>query len=184
MKLDPGKVIEEFDINNRKVRFRYPVKSDAKGLVAYVNIMIKDREYIGKQTPVILQEEIKWLRQTLKDMRKGNLIDIVIEMDGKIVGNAQIKRNLIDAARNSGEFALGISKEAQNLGIGTRLMRTLIQQSKLMKIRTIELDTLGPNERAIHVYEKSGFKHVGKIPNFYNHYGKYCDKVILYQEVR
>jgi RimJ/RimL family protein N-acetyltransferase len=53
-----------------------------------------------------------------------------------------------------------------------------------MKIRTIELDTLGPNERARHVYEKSGFKYVGKIPNFYNHYGKYCDKVILYQEVR
>ena len=141
-------------------------------------------EISGEDGLETVREQTPDLRQTLKDMRKGNLIDIVIEMDGKIVGNAQIKRNLIDAARNSGEFALGISKEAQNLGIGTRLMRTLIQQSKLMKIRTIELDTLGPNERARHVYEKSGFKYVGKIPDFYNHYGKYCDKIILYQEVR
>ena len=183
MRFEPGKIIEEFDLGGRNVRFRYPEKRDAEQLMNYINALVKDREFIGKQKPVSKQEEIKWLRSVLRGMRKGEMIDMVIELDGKIVGNSQIEVNPLDAAKKSGEFSLGIIKEAQNMGIGKRLMDTLIKQSKLLKLKTIEIDAFGLNERALHVYEGAGFRRAGTIPHYYNHYGKYCNKIILYREV-
>jgi len=39
------------------------------------------------------------------------------------------------------------------------------------------------NERAIHVYEKVGFKEVGRYPNYIFKDGKYIDKVDMILEI-
>ena len=55
-----------------------------------------------------------------------------------------------------------IHKDYQNAGVGTALMNALIDiaDNWLMLIR-LELSVFEDNERAIHVYEKCGFKKEG-----------------------
>lgn len=183
MKFEPGKVLEKFEVGGREVVFRYPKKDDIDGLLNYINTLVRDREYIGKQKPATRQEEMKWLREVLKDVRKAKKIHIIVELDEKIVGSCEVKVNHLDAAKHVGEIAIGLSKEAQNMGIGTKLIKILIEQSKLLKLKVLEITVFELNERARHVYEKVGFKYAGKIPKSYNYYGKYAARLIYYMEI-
>ena len=70
MKFEPGKIIEEFEVNGKKVVFRYPKKGDADGLCKYFNKIIKDKEFIRMQKSVTLESEKEWLDATLKQMNK------------------------------------------------------------------------------------------------------------------
>jgi RimJ/RimL family protein N-acetyltransferase len=183
MRFEPGKVVEKFEVDGKQAVFRYPRKDDAKGLMKYINGLIRDKAYIGKQKPVTLQEEVKWLREVLRQVRKAEKIHIIVEMNGKIVGSSEAKPDVMDARRHTAGIAIGLSREAQDKGIGTKLLGTLIEQSKLLGIKILKLTVFGSNERARHVYERLGFKYVGKIPNGINHYGRYCDELHYYMEV-
>jgi RimJ/RimL family protein N-acetyltransferase len=55
-------------------------------------------------------------------------------------------------------------KEYRGTGIGTELMRVLLDLGKnVLKSKVAKLNVYEPNKRAKHVYEKIGFKEVGRI---------------------
>ncbi len=183
MKFELGKIIDEFELDGKKILFRYPKKNDLDGMLNYINTLVRNREFISRQKPVAREEEAKWLRGVLRDVKKAKKIHIVVEVNGKIVGNGEVKRGSFEADKHTGEIGIGLSKEIQNRGIGTRLLKTLIDQSKLFKLKILILRVFDLNERAKHVYEKTGFKYAGRIPNGVNYYGKYCDSLIYFMEV-
>ena len=183
MKFKPGKIIDESEVDGKKVIFRYPKMDDLNDMVSYINKLVKDREYIGKQKPVTKNGEEKWLKRILEEIKTGKKKHVVVEIDGKIVGNSSIEVHGLDATKHCGNLNIGLSQYAQNKGIGTRLMKTLIEEAKELNLSILQLTVFGMNERAKHVYEKVGFKYVGKIPNGVNYYGKYGDHLIYYMEV-
>lgn len=64
--------------------------------------------------------------------------------------------------RHSGDIGIMVHKDYQNVGVGTALMKAVIDLADnwLMLIR-LELCVYEDNERAIHLYEKCGFKKEG-----------------------
>ena len=72
-----------------------------------------------------------------------------------------------------------IRKDFRELGIGTAMMRVLIEQAKEMGLRVLTLTAFASNKRAIHVYEKVGFLQTGLIPKKLLKQGKYIDEVIM-----
>jgi RimJ/RimL family protein N-acetyltransferase len=59
------------------------------------------------------------------------------------------------------------------MGIGTELIKTMESLArKQMKARLIELSYYEQNKASRHVYEKLGYKTVGRIPLGCNYYGE------------
>ena len=72
-----------------------------------------------------------------------------------------------------------MSKEHRNQGIATEMMKALLDECRKVRLKVIELDVFADNLAAIHVYEKLGFKEVGRTPNKINRNGKFVDDVLM-----
>ena len=57
----------------------------------------------------------------------------------------------------SGEIALVVADEWQNLGLGTRLMYCIIDAAKEKKFQTLEGEVLANNTKMLHLMRKLGF---------------------------
>jgi putative acetyltransferase len=64
--------------------------------------------------------------------------------------------------RHSGRIGIMVHKDYQSTGVGSALLKTLIDiaDNWLMLVR-VELTVFEDNERAIHLYEKFGFEKEG-----------------------
>ena len=63
------------------------------------------------------------------------------------------------------------------------MMRTLIQESRKAGLKTVQLEVFANNPRAIHVYERTGFKESGRIPKKMLRYGKFIDSIVMTREL-
>jgi len=72
-----------------------------------------------------------------------------------------------------------VHDDYQDKGIGTALTKHMIQIARKKGLRKITLKVLTQNKKAIHVYEKCGFKIEAKLQkeNFIN--GRYCDDYVM-----
>ncbi len=181
MKIQQGKIVERFSVNGKEIIFRYPKMSDVNGLMKYINGLIDEKAYIGAQKKLSRKEETAYVKNQLKGMRKGELIDIVVECDGKIIGNSNIWKSRIDAAKHVSELGIGLSKGWREMGIGTRLLKALMCMAKKeLGAKIIRLSVYGDNARARHTYEKVGFRRVGCIPKGARRQsGRYYDEIIM-----
>lgn len=80
----------------------------------------------------------------------------------KIIGTAGLIVSSIPRMRHSGDIGIMIHKDYQNLGVGSALISKIIDVADnwLMLVR-VELAVFEDNARAIHLYEKFGFKKEG-----------------------
>lgn len=79
-------------------------------------------------------------------------ITIVVEFNGKIIGEGSLY--------NTGEFSLVVSPEFRGYGIGTKIVKTLIEKAKEMGLKRILFYTLRDNVPMIKIGKKLGFKFV------------------------
>lgn len=92
-----------------------------------------------------------------------NEIEIVAEINGKIVGTAGIEavgRNF--KVRHRADFGIGILREYWGLGIGSALTRACIECARAAGYSQLELNVLAENKAAAALYEKLGFKEYGR----------------------
>lgn len=71
-------------------------------------------------------------------------------------------------AQEEGDITnVSVAKDVQNRGIGQRLMEELLIRTKEKGIQKIFLEVRESNQKAIHVYEKIGFKQISIRKNYY-----------------
>ena len=127
---------------------------------------------------VTRDKEVDWLGRQLANMEKGETIVIVAEVDGKVIGHVEV--NLQGRSmRHVGELNIVIKAEYRDRGIGTEMIKTIIEESRKAGLRVITLETFPHNQRAKNVYEKLGFKETGRIPDGFYRKGKYIDTIIM-----
>ena len=125
---------------------------------------------------------LDWLERKLDLLDKREEFDLVAEVDGKAIALAELQRKK-GYSSHVGGIAIGIHRQYRNIGIGTRLMKSLISQAKTMNLKILTLEVYSTNKRAIHVYEKLGFKETGRIPKGLFRNEKYIDQVIMVKEL-
>jgi len=92
---------------------------------------------------------------------------MLIAKDGdKIVGCASLSR-LPRRMKHRGDFAISVTKDYWNKGIGSQLLNHIIAFAKENAFGIIDLQVRSDNKRAIHLYEKYGFKKIGEHPDFF-----------------
>lgn len=167
MKFKEGKIIEIFYVEKKgkkiPIIIRYPKKSDVKDVWRFYNKVIKETENLNRISPVSLKDERKWVYDVISKMKKGNMILLLAEANGKIVGSASIERKGEERKKHVGGFGIAILQEFTGLGLGTRAMVNL-EKNILSGLKVLMLDVYEKNKIAQNLYRKMGFKSIGAIP--------------------
>ena len=167
---------KEFNLNGHKLVLRTVLKEDAPTLLSYLKQFYSESKYLIKEPEEVqstLEDEYTWIDEHLNS---HNSLLIMSEVDDRYVGDASFEGTTLTRQKHRVSLGIFILKEYTNMGIGTLLMQTLIEEAKKIDIEQIELICINDNSIAMHVYEKLGFKVCGTLPR-YNKYkdGTYVD---------
>ncbi|MGH4119501.1 N-acetyltransferase family protein [Clostridium sp.] len=104
--------------------------SDAKKVLEYVNTISSESDFLtfgqGEFIMSIEQEE-KYLDNSLKQI---SAIYIIAEINDKIVGSLNFSAGKRPRIEHTGEFGVSVLEEYWENGIGTELIKYLIEWSK------------------------------------------------------
>jgi len=97
----------------------------------------------------------------------------------RIVAAANLTFFEADAFKHKAEFGITVHDDFQNKGVGTALTKHMLNIAKKKRLRKVTLKVIAQNKRAIHVYEKCGFKIEARLEkeNFVN--ARYLDDYIM-----
>jgi RimJ/RimL family protein N-acetyltransferase len=157
---------------------------DLQNLLLFANALVDERE-IDPDLGIILdkhpepEKEAEWLGRKLAAIESGQEISVVAEADGVLVGNSEVTRGTSSDEFLHGKLGISVKREFRDSGIGFEMMKTLIDESRNAGLKTIELEVFANNPRATHVYEKGGFKQVGRIPKKIYRQGRFIDIVVM-----
>jgi len=129
-----------------------------------------------KQT---LESETDYLANKLASIEKGEQVNVVAESGGKMIGNSEVSRGKVSDEFHHGKLGIAILREYRDLGIGLEMVKTLVDESRRVGLKTIELEVFANNPKAIHVYENAGFKQVGRIPKKIFRGERFTDIVVM-----
>lgn len=105
-----------------------------------------------------------WSEEDFEGMiRSENARYYVAEKEGAILGGCGLYIVLEEASITN----VVISREARNQGVGTELMRHMMEMCGRDGVKAFTLEVRVSNKAAIHMYEKVGFVSEGIRPGFY-----------------
>ena len=126
-----------------------------------------------------LESEADWLSTKIASVEKGEQVSVVAEADSKMVGNSEVIRGKLTDEYYHGTLGIAIHRDYRNLGIGFEMIKTLVDESRKAGLKTIELEAFANNPRALYVYEKAGFKQVGRITNKIYRNERFTDAIVM-----
>ena len=179
-----GEIIRCFTAKDgREVILRTPRWEDLDDLLELINSLIEEGADIEYDTEKTRDEEVDWLSRAIAQLEKGNALYMVAEVEGKVIASSSVAKRRFSCESHVGDLGILIKSGYRDVGIGTEMMKSLIDQARRMGLKILTLTVFATNKRAIHVYKKVGFKEVGRIPKSIYRNGKYIDRIIMVKEV-
>ncbi len=130
--------------------------------------------------PVYDELERAWYEaRTTQATDRAVYFSIVEKEEGEHIGFIWL--HSINWVSRTCRLAIVIGGEAKRgRGHGTEAMRLIMQHAfGMMNLRKITLEVVAFNTAAIHVYEKVGFVHEGRLKAEFHHDGQYHDVCIM-----
>jgi len=138
-----------------EIRIRQATVTDAHPLLRYIGDLQAERlDVVSNDLDLTLETEREWIEASNKTG-----VVLVAEQDGEIAGLLDIRRSNRPSHAHVGSFGMSVSKPWRRRGIGCRLLRAAIDESKKWPgFCRLELEVVPWNTSAIAPYEKLGFK--------------------------
>jgi RimJ/RimL family protein N-acetyltransferase len=174
-----GKVFRKFSARDgREVILRTPRWEDMDDLMELRNSLVDEKAEIARTDKVTREDEVEWLPKVLARLEKDELFFLVAEVNGKVVASSDIDI-LTGNEKHVGVLGIVLKSGFRDLGIGTEIMKTLVEQAMALGLKVLTLQAFATNNRAVHVYEKVGFVQTGRVPKKHFKDGQYVDEVIM-----
>jgi RimJ/RimL family protein N-acetyltransferase len=139
--------------------------------------------YAGFDMNVTRYEEAEWLAETLVEIERGEVINVIAEIGGEIIANGEVTRGKYEDTHNHGHLGLTMIRNYRGRGIGHKIIETLVREGRRAGLRTLDVEFLAENAMARRAYEKAGFKQAGIIPKKVFRGGIYLDGLIMAREL-
>ncbi len=124
--------------------------------------------------------EVEWFSNIFKVVLSGDVIGMVAEEDGKVIGFCDVHRVMPGyEVSHIGSLGIAIRKEYRGKGIGKMLMKKTIEQCK-GNFEMLILGVFAGNQKAISLYEDMGFTEYGILHNAIKRGDKYFDEKRMY----
>ncbi len=181
--MQPDTVLRKFtDRKGRIVTLRTPRWSDLDDMLAFINGLVDEEVMIAVDEKKTRDEEIEWLANNLKRLERDQHMVVFAEVDGHAVGSCEISPRY---GRMKHYAILGISLKDgyRDAGIGQEMMRELEEHAPRLGVEYLALEVYAINDRAIHVYEKMGYRRIGAYPGGVKYKGEYVDSVHMVKKL-
>lgn len=167
--------------NGKEILIRNPRIADAEGLLSMLQDSVASTNYLlltPEETNLTIEQEREWLSNVLSD---NNMIMLVATHNNKIIGNTELRIGSLRKQRHWATLGITIVEKWRNMGLGTKLLNTLIELAKENdNIEIIALEVFADNKQAIALYEKLGFKKEAQIKNAFKlPQGRYINNIIM-----
>lgn len=179
---------ESFDIrlkNGKVVTIRQAKINDAEKLLALIKKYIPQSDFIPKldgEVMLTIEQEKEWINSFL--IQENSLL-LIAEFEGDIIGNIDLTGSRRKVREHTAVIGMGILKEWRNIGLGTELLKTVIEWSKINPIlEMIWLQVYTENKLGLALYRNMGFVESGVIKNFFKHGDKYFDNLTMIMSVK
>lgn len=174
-----GRVFRKFIVKDgQDVVLRTPRTEDLNGLMELINSLVDEKAEISRTEKVTREEEVEWLPKMLASLQKDEVFFLVADVGGKLVASSDIDV-LSGDQKHVGVLGIVVKSGFRDLGIGTEMMKTLVEQAATMGLKVLTLQVFATNARAVHVYEKAGFVQTGRVPMKHFREGQYIDEVLM-----
>ena len=142
-------------VNNTYI-IREADSDDAEKMILYLNQVGGESDNLlhGENEFIVPVEGVK--RKLARSKESENSIVLIALENEQIIARAELEGYYPARIRHRAIFSISVRKEYWNQGIGTEMIKRIVEQAKNMKIRVIELEVLSDNVRAIHLYHKMG----------------------------
>lgn len=163
---------------NPTIRLRPPEQKDSLALMDFFNPLIEEDVQINYNRKVGYEEEIEWLKKQVGEIARGELVMLVAEENGKIIGAVEIRKGKFRES-HTGELGVSVGREFRGTGLGARLIRTAIGEAKKIGVNLVWLQVFSTNIGAMRLYERLDFRKEALLKKRLLYRGKYVDKVIM-----
>ncbi len=178
-----GTIHRRFEARDgREVILRAPKWDDLDHMLEFINSLIEERADITMNTKTTREKEVEWLARLLTKVENDKAAVVVAEVDGRFVGQTEVEPKG-GRMRHVGVLGIAIMDRYRDMGIGTELMREVEPLAKKLEIEIMTLEVFASNERARHVYEKAGYREMGRLPRGAKREDEYTDTISMYKEI-
>lgn len=123
--------------------------------------------------PTTVEEEREYLKY---QQDSGSSAMFVAKVGDQIVGTCSYNGYPRARMAHRGSLAISLLRSEWGKGYGSKMMEEVIRFAREeAKAEIISLEVRSDNERAIHLYEKFGFKRIGTFPGFFKIEGEWID---------
>lgn len=162
------------------ITYRTAVTADAEQMVAFYNRVGGETSYLSfekDEYPMSVDAQ----RKDIEELADSPSNITLLAMNGdELVGIATIHSSSKIKARHDGELGIVVAEQYQGQGIGTELIRRLIEWAKGNGVTTrISLDTRTDNVKAVALYLQFGFQVEGCRKNSTLLNGTYYDLYVM-----
>ena len=155
-------------------------KQDGPALLSFFAALPKDDRLFLKEDVTNKDVINRWM----EELNFDKVIAIVAEKDSAIIGDATLHLSQRGWHKHMAEIRCVVSREFQQKGLGTALMRELVAhavEKRILKLSATMMDTQKSAQRA---FERIGFKKEAELKDFVMDInGKYHNMVIMVNDV-
>ena len=159
------------------ITIREALAEDASQLIEYMKTVGAETENLsfgGEGLPVSIEQAVR---------QEKTSVHLAAFKDGEIIGDGSLT-GLPRRMSHRAELGLSVKKAYWNQGVGSALMRRLIQYAEENGIELLSLEVRSDNIRAVRLYESFGFQRIGTSPAYFKIDGRYADFELMYLELR
>lgn len=172
--------------NGQKIILRSPDMFDAEQLLHHMRLTSAETEFMSRypeEITVSVEAQACFLQMIEND---ADNFMLAAYLDGHMIGNAGVTRVRDNMKyRHRANFGISLQEKVCGLGLGTQMMREILEIVKGTSFEQLELTVFGDNARAIRLYEKVGFVKTGVLPWAYRlKDGSYHDEVQMVYMVK
>jgi RimJ/RimL family protein N-acetyltransferase len=178
-------IVGKFLSRYGEVTFRHPQFEDWRGMLDAINSLIEEKACIIRQTKKTEKEQQETMRAVLYDIERKEMVGLVAEFNGKLIGWVAIGK--VAKEKEPGSGVLGfifLIQRFRGLGIARSLLCGAITEAeRVLEIKKISVETCALNERAIKLCSGCGFVKTGRDLGSRDHYGQPVERVEMAKEL-
>jgi putative acetyltransferase len=160
--------------NGKKVDFRPGQSGDTEMLWKMFSTL--SEKSVSNLVPPFTRERIEIWTSNIDYDKVLTIVAVIEEKnERRIVGSASLAFNEREIYRHKAELGIAVHDDYQNMGIGTAMLKHLLDIARMKKLRKVLLLVDTGNDRAVHIYKKAGFEMEGKLRNEKYLKGQYGD---------
>ena len=158
---------------------REALPDDSENMIVYLNQVGGESDNLlhGENEFTVPIEGVKRKLAVSKDSE--NSVVLIALKNEQIIARAELEGYYPARIRHRAKFSISVRKEYWNQGIGTEMIKRIVEQAKKMKLRIIELEVINDNGRGIHLYHKMGFVDIGIYKDYFYVNGMFKDAVVM-----